>query len=129
LPTLLDLVGHDIPAVAAGHSYAPILLSCSDDPGLPEFTFSERIRKHEEHLRNANPREGIGFMARGRDWKYALYDDGTAFLFDLANDPGETENLADDPNHDAARARMHAALMGFLSKTGGNPIQFRGRTI
>lgn len=46
------------------------------------------------------------------DWKYLWFPEGgSEQLFDLVNDPGETVNLADAPEHRAVRDRLHGALV------------------
>jgi choline-sulfatase len=37
----------------------------------------------------------LGFMIRGDNLKYTLYDNGDEMLIDLAKDPGEMINLAE----------------------------------
>ena len=36
-------------------------------------------------------------MVRGQGWKYIRYHDDQEVLYDLQNDPGETENRISDP--------------------------------
>lgn len=63
--------------------------------------------------------EGIGAMFTDTDyvgltdgrWKYIYYADGPCEqLFDLENDPEETENLADDSSHEQTRRTLRSAL-------------------
>lgn len=52
-------------------------------------------------------------------WKYAFVDTTEeAMLFDLQCDPQELNNLADQPDYQADRNRLHAALMDHLKATG-----------
>ncbi len=49
-------------------------------------------------------------LSDGR-WKYIHAHHGPSLLFDLAADPGETRNLAEDPAHAATLAEMHRRLL------------------
>ena len=52
-----------------------------------------------------------GRMLRTRDFKYITYrGDPVNQLFDMKNDPGETQNLAKDLNH-AATVAEHRVLL------------------
>ena len=46
-----------------------------------------------------------------KDWKYTVYrDQSWGELYDLKNDPFETENLWDSPDHTQIRAHMSERL-------------------
>ena len=47
---------------------------------------------------------------RCRTWRYIRYSDATEEPFDLATDPHEFTNLADDPAHDPVRAQLAAMV-------------------
>lgn len=47
---------------------------------------------------------------REKDWKYVEVRDDAPLLFDLANDPGELNNLAEDPAHAERCTRMRAQV-------------------
>ena len=55
-------------------------------------------------------------MIRGGGWKYALYDDGEEFLYDLAKDPGETRNLAQERSAKARKTDLREQLQAWLAK-------------
>lgn len=50
------------------------------------------------------------YMVRKGRWKYIHHVGYAPELFDLADDPGETRDLASDPKHAATRAAMEAEL-------------------
>ena len=50
-------------------------------------------------------------MVRRENWKYCHYLDFPDELYDLASDPGETDNRADDPAHDALRHELRGRLL------------------
>ena len=59
-------------------------------------------------------------MVRGGGWKYAdtRAIGGGEALYDLAVDPGEAVNLADDPAHAATKAQLRDALARWRQETG-----------
>jgi len=87
LPTMLDYAGLEIPESLEGRSLKPIIEN--PDTSFREFIFSEIAPDP------AFP-DRLGRMVRYYNYKYILYSYGTPNeqLFDLKNDPGETQNLA-----------------------------------
>jgi arylsulfatase A-like enzyme len=78
LPTLCDLLGVETPQSATGESYAPVLRGESDD--------------HREHMFGAY--SDCMRMARDDRWKLIYYPESNHVqLFDLEQDPNETQNL------------------------------------
>lgn len=90
-PTLLDLVGAEIPAGLAGRSLAPWLTT---DPAAPRDTWPEERPIYTYLHLDGRPRAAVQV---GR-WKLIQLLAGETMirprLFDLAEDPGETRNLA-----------------------------------
>ena len=86
LPTLLELAGQPVPAGLDGVSLAALLLGRGPAPRRPLFW-------HFPHYTNQGGRPG-GAVREG-DWKLIEhYEDGRVELFNLAQDLGETHNLA-----------------------------------
>ena len=56
-------------------------------------------------------------MLRVGRHKYVRYGADDELLFDLAEDPGETRNLAADPEHASTRARFRAELAAMTPET------------
>jgi arylsulfatase A-like enzyme len=52
-------------------------------------------------------------MIRGHGWKYCRYTDGDEYLYHLADDPGETKNLAHDPDNRGILATLRRELERF----------------
>jgi arylsulfatase A-like enzyme len=78
-PTVLDLVGEDIPARFDGRSLRPLLYDASlnrVDGALTTMGDSVSLRTNRHRI--------------------TRYDTGEVELFDYADDPGETNNLADE---------------------------------
>jgi arylsulfatase A-like enzyme len=95
-PTLCDLAGIEAPEAMVGMSLRPAL-----EEGTPverEFVPVELAR-------------GQAGALRTRRYKYVRYPDGpTEMLFDLAEDPGETRNLARDTAHASVLAEHRDML-------------------
>lgn len=114
LPTLCDYAGVDTPAGAWGRSLCPWLAG-RDDGSPHDFIAAEW---YSEWGYTISP----GRMIRGPRYKYTRYleNDGEE-LYDLANDPGETRTLVDDPAHAAALAE-HRELLGRYSRETDDPF-------
>jgi arylsulfatase A-like enzyme len=97
LPTLLDYLGVDAsPYRFSGRSLRPVIEGESAEPG---FAYSSQ-----------------GVLRSVRDERYKLIYDTeskTAQLYDLAEDPGETRNLAGV--RDDAQARLQATLEAWMA--------------
>ena len=98
VPTLIEQLDLDAPAapVPPGRSLGPLLAGGSD-PSRPGLAIAELAGRDELH-----------WMACDGRFKYAWHGREGQALFDLGLDPGETRNLAGDPEH-AARAAELAA--------------------
>ena len=117
MPTLLDLVGHPIPDGVQGHSLAPYLLGERDPGDAPPYAYSERVDANPGNTRTLQPGTPGAFMVRGRGWKYVLYPDGEEFLYNLTDDPGETINLAANPDFTDRKSEMNRELESWLLRT------------
>jgi arylsulfatase A-like enzyme len=103
--TMLDLAGVGVPAVHQGRSLAPLLR----DPGAADAA-EWRSDFFCEHLMD-NARIPKWEGVRTERLKYARYFEQAPafeFLHDLETDPDELTNLAADPAHAEALARLRA---------------------
>jgi arylsulfatase A-like enzyme len=114
-------------ALASAHDVAPTLLDYLDLPGLPP---GERPRPGESVRPVFEGQDGAGRdavvvhaeygatrMLRTERWKYVhRYPRGPHELYDLAADPGERENLVDDPDHAARVADLRRSLADWFSE-------------
>jgi uncharacterized sulfatase len=95
MPTLLDLLGIDVPDTVHGRSLAPIL-----DGQV------QRVRDHAFFQW-----EDYVFGVRDDRWKLTWYDpDQAGELYDLADDPLEKVNRYDDPESADHRDRLLGVL-------------------
>jgi choline-sulfatase len=85
MPTLCDYAGIKSPANMRGVSLRAILEAGG---GLGRDCIVSEVSSNS------------GRMVRTQNWKYITYkDDTTEQLFDMKNDPGETKNIAADPQY------------------------------
>jgi arylsulfatase A-like enzyme len=100
-PTLLDLFQIEAPFALEGRSYARAFRGQPLDPERPIFF---EVRRYEV--------PSVGVFLRGRKlirWPRT----GTRALFSLADDPGETRNLVDDPAYRDDLERLERLLASF----------------
>ncbi|WP_230461201.1 sulfatase [Sphingobium sp. CAP-1] len=97
-PTLAELAGLPVPQTLEGHS----LKGLTDDPSDPAWD------------RSALSQTVGGLSVRYRNWRYTEWQKGNrgVELYDLAKDPGEYHNLANDPALAGQIARLKAMLPG-----------------
>lgn len=108
LRRILDAAGIPIPTTVSGRS----ILRVADDGGWPEDVFVQISESQ------------VGRAVRTRRWKYAVsapeadpVEDSRAdryqeeYLYDLASDPYELENLIREPAHRPVAERMRARLL------------------
>jgi arylsulfatase A-like enzyme len=69
---------------------------------------------------------GQARMIRTRDWKYVHRANGGPHeLYDLRNDPDETKNLIDSPEHRELRIKLRTELLdwfGRYGEAGADPV-------
>lgn len=116
-PTLLDLIGAEIPRAMNGASLRPFLEGRSPaewrDHAFMELDISEpdhdTIWQRELGL---SLREANLSILRERKFKLVHFDGGLPpLLFDLENDPKELQNLAADPAHTTTLLRLTQKLL------------------
>jgi len=105
-PTILDLAGVEIPNVMQGKSLCPLLKNEStkwrEDWFYQHYAYGGNPPKTKVYIPQS---EGV----RSKRWKYIRYiDQKPPFeqLFDLENDPHETNNLANDQNYRSILDKM-----------------------
>lgn len=117
LPTILDCLGAPIPLQAQGRSLAPFLLGATPARWRAaahwEFDFRDpQTRLAERHF--GLRQEQCSLVVRRSDRrKYVHFAALPPLLFDLASDPDETCNLADDDAHAATCLAESRALLSW----------------
>lgn len=123
-PTLLDLCGLPGAPNAGGNgqpldgfSLRPLL--AEPDSGKwagPEAALSCIEGGEPVEIGAVAPAEKQHFTVRTRDWRYVRYAIGDEELYDHRSDPQEWTNLAAEPAHAAALAKMRDLLAGHLAE-------------
>ena len=92
-PTVMDLTGTPHPPGLAGFSLAPDLLEDDSDKvhNKASSTHPDWVLC-QAHMDHSNTGQ---FMIRQNDWKYIQYAGYPSQLFNLAGDPNELKNVAD----------------------------------
>jgi arylsulfatase A len=110
MPTILSAAGIDASTTVGpldGVSLAPLLAGQALPP--------RRLCWHFPNYTNQGGRPAGAI--RAGDWKLIeQFEDGSAELFDLANDPGETNNLA--PTHPERVDELRRQLQAWRQRTG-----------
>ena len=110
LPTMCDYAGIAIPESFLGKSFKPFL----DAPEIAsdEFIVTELA---------TDPKDPTwkGRMIRKKQYKYNLYSKGERYeqLFDLAEDPGEMQNLASEPSMQEVKELLRSELVKWMEET------------
>ncbi len=112
-PTICQLAGAPVPAVVEGHSLLPIIEG--RDSKVRDWLFGA----YKDCQR----------MIRDGRWKLMEYNAGgvrNTQLFDLAHDPDEIHNLADNPKYSAERQRLEKLLARARQELGDPVESFAG---
>lgn len=122
LPTLLDLIGQQIPEGIQGNSLKPVLVEGGDLERNDVFiewngtgALADRNLGSEAiNLLNTAPWRGVV----SGDWKFCYCPTDRNELYNLRDDPHEMSNLVDDPAHRDVVYRMAARLRHWGERTG-----------
>lgn len=113
LPTLCDYSGLKTPEHVEGKSLLPVI------QGKQAKVRDCLFGAYRDRQR----------MVRDERWKLIAYNAGgekNTQLFDLANDPDEIKNLADEPKHAGRRGRLEG-LLTEARKLFGDPVEWAAR--
>lgn len=100
-PTLLDILGMDIPYYMQGQSLLPILSGEADPDYHKDSVYCEYYYALETH-------KGV-YATMHYDGQYKLvvyHGDEPGELYDLKNDPNEFENLWSNPEYEELKAKL-----------------------
>jgi arylsulfatase A-like enzyme len=113
MPTLLDLAGINIPKNLDGKSFKDEIINPETESKDFKVLFSQNQ---------------FGRMVRFDNYKYVrsvVYGKKYEILFDLINDPSESENLINNPSHSSAVEKGRNILDEWLKNQGTNLITQR----
>ncbi len=101
--TIVDLAGIDIPNGYHGKSLVPIVRGDTDT-----LSRDAVLIEHLWDFDNIPPSEGV----RTDEWKYMRYVDDPSIeeMYDLRDDPEETNNLVADPDYQKTLQKLRAEL-------------------
>ena len=103
MPTILDLLGATPPLQCDGFSLRPFLESESEFAWRTcvhwEYDFRDVLQGNPEHHFGLSLDECSLAVIRDYNYKYVHFNQLPALLFDLQNDPGELNNLAQHPDY------------------------------
>ncbi|HQE30437.1 MAG TPA: sulfatase-like hydrolase/transferase [Propionibacteriaceae bacterium] len=136
LPTMCGLLGLDLPAGVQGRDLSPLFRGTPapdsefgsmlvelgyggvayGSQARPELHFPYDGRTFDEL--NTVTQSGNERMVRRGDKKLIMDDRGETWLYDLATDPAEVTNLADDPAYATEKAELTALLARWLMRVG-----------
>lgn len=110
VPTLCDYAAIENPPAFTGKSIRPVLEN--PDDRLRDYLVVQLADDKEDSTRH-------GRMIRNRRYKYNFYNQGerNEQLFDLWKDPGETQNLAYEPNYQELKAEFKKELGNWIDQT------------
>ncbi len=125
LPSLLELSGLPVPGHIQGRSFAPLIAGDRAGYEPREAMFAENIMP--EVITNGDdgyffePGKGVAGirhpdakMVRTNRWKLNYYVGHGGELYDLENDPGEWNNLYDDPAHQTIVRELKGVLLDWM---------------
>ncbi len=109
-PTMLDILGVDVPPEMQGTSLLPSLRGEADADRGAVFG--------EHHVRMRNGHIGAARMIRTHAHKYTMYNWGEEELYDLESDPHEMVNRAPDRDCEKMKNDLRARLEAWMRDTG-----------
>ncbi len=135
VPTLLDLLNHPVPSHLQGRSWRPDLHHIEDFPeddvivewnGSDGGIIAEERRDMPDHLDKITDYDEAwkAISARVRTivtptgWKFNCSPIGEHELYNIEDDPGETENLIDDPAVSGLVSDLYERLLDWQERTG-----------
>ena len=134
-PTLLELAGLKSKHYHWGRSLCPVMDGTTGTHRDAVFAEGGNHPDEREHyhvvvgessvyspmyrLMEREPRVSRrAMMIRTENWKYVYSPDDRSELFDIAADPREITNLADDPEYASVVSRMQERLLHWMLDTG-----------
>jgi len=103
-PTMCEIAEIETPEICDGISLVPILEGRKDGFERDAIFCESVVLKVPEHA---------GCMIRTCKWKYCYYIDNNEELYDMEQDSGEWNNLAENPEYDYIKSQLKARVIEF----------------
>lgn len=118
-PTILEAAGLRTPPHMQGQSFTPLF-------NREDIAWRDRIF-YEYYWEMDFPQTPTMFGVRTERYKYIRYHGiwDTNEFYDLENDPDETQNLIDAPEHQERITEMATEIYAWLESTGGMQIPLK----
>lgn len=128
-PTIFELLGREQLPGVVGMSHLPYMTGEKKPEADFPYTFSVRISNAPKGERVVTSDMAGHFMVRGKGFKYMVYgqldtpdsrykDEPFDILYNMKNDPGETVDLANNPEFEGVKKEMNRVLHDWLEETG-----------
>lgn len=101
-PTVSELVGISVPNTVQGKSLVPVL----KDPRASVRDAAFTVGNNSD------------FALRGEGWAYMLYKDDSEELYDMKEDPGQFNNLANEPQYSRVKTEWRMKLEERIQTAG-----------
>lgn len=116
-PTLLDFAGIPVPVDMQGISLKGLMTGAEQSLGREElyYHYYEGIEKTHNVARQYGVRTRTHKLIRFKDLGMDHWE-----MYDLQNDPGEMQNIYDDPAYEDVRRELHKKLQNLRTKYDDN---------
>lgn len=120
MPTIMDLLGGTPPRAVDGRSLRPFLAGAAPmnwrDCAHWEFDFREVATGTAQRALGLEMDDCALAVIRDESHKYVHFTGLPPLLFDLAQDPGELRNVADDPRYTGVRLAYAEKLLAWRAR-------------
>ena len=119
LPTFYEVAGGLKPPFhLEGRSLMPLIqdenIADWREEAFCEIDYS--LREEAREILGQTPERCRGFIIVNENWKYVIYEEHDSLLYNLADDPMETVDLAQDPQYEAVRRELHEKIFTWLRR-------------
>jgi len=125
MPTILSLTGGKNDKEIAGIDLVPFLTGKKNVSKARQYSFCERIAPNPNRGRKVVASMKGAFMVRNEKYKLIVYPDGGLYLYNLIDDPHESQNLASVSKYVKIKTELSDALTKWLEETGWKGVEVK----